>query len=552
MKTDPLIVEYWMHGTWRWISGKARRVLGFHHAISGDVFRAIGAALLGPGSGYWVLIVAACAGLPLFGCHRAAAGADAATEDTAPKPVVAVTTIVVRPQSMSSVLDVTGSLATLPGAESKVAPAAAGRVRSVFVHNGDRVSRGQLLAELDPGPLLGQEQSAEAAVRSAEATVHQAEAGYRSIVVSNDSSVVAARTNLKAADVALQKLLAGSRPEEISRARSDVSAAEATAAHARDNYDREQRLYAAGIVAHKDLQESELDLSTARSTLHAAEDDLSLKERPNRPQDVLAAQLTVQQARDALNAAIAATSQNQVKAGDIAVAQQQLSSTRGTLAAARSQLTAQFIRAPISGTVVQRSVDPGESVDPSGSIAIIADLTRVRVVVQVPAGQAGAVHSGDLVQFSADSEPTRTYTARVSVVSPAVSPTSNAVAVEAVAENSDGRLRESGFVHARITTSRREGVLATPASAIVMIDDKPTVFVVDKTNLAHAHPVERGIRQEDLVEILAGIQAGNRIVTTGAYELDDGTSVQPDAREFEGAAPESKERPAAAHPADSD
>ncbi|MDQ2731405.1 MAG: efflux RND transporter periplasmic adaptor subunit [Armatimonadota bacterium] len=405
--------------------------------------------------------------LLLVGCGHGdnAAKGDAAAPaaDAAPAGDVAVSMITVAPATVNASLAVTGTLAPLPGAEAKVAPAVPGRVSGVLVRNGQLVTRGQLIATMDPGPLLGQ-------ARQAEAT-------------------------LLASQVALEKLLAGSRPEEIARSQSDVAGAQATLTNAIQNLQRQRVLFAEGLVAKKDVQAADLIVATSAAAVRSASQDLSLKRAPNRPQDITAAQAAVAQ-------------------------------SQGSLQAARAQLAAQSIRSPVTGTVVQRTANPGEYVDTTGSIATIVDLSRVQLILQVPASQVGAIHAGETVQFTPETQPGHEYTARVTTVSGAVTSGSDTVAVEAVASNSGNRLRDDGFVQARIVTAVHPGALVVPVAAVVSPDGKPSVFVVDSKNIAHAKEVSEGVREGDRVQILTGLKDGDRVVTTGAYELSDGTHVK--------------------------
>jgi HlyD family secretion protein len=439
---------------------------------------------------------------------------------------VAVSTTTVQPENIAATIDVTGSLSPLPGAEARVAPVAPGRVQQVFVANGSHVVRGQVLATLAAGPLVGQAQQAEAAVNSAQASVQQARANYSATVSQNSAAVQAAQTNLSQAQVALQKVLAGSRSEEIDKAQADVTAAQAGVANSQANIEREQRLFTAGVVARKDVEAAQLQLATSQAALNSARLDLRLKEKPNRPQDLAAARLAVQQARDQLSGTLAAQEQNRVRAGDVAVASQQLAGARGALTAAEAQLSAQQVCSPVSGVVMQRLVNPGEYVDTTGAICTVADLSQVRVILQVPSAQVGSVALGDSVRFKPDSQPNHTYEATVDLIGKNVDPTSNAVSVEARVNNLQGLLRDDGFVHASIVTRVQPSVLAVPTSSIVLVSGKPTVFVVSRDNIAHAHPVTQGIRQGDRMEITSGISAGDHVVTSGAYELSDGTKVK--------------------------
>ncbi len=458
----------------------------------------------------------------LLGCGKAALTDTGATA----KPTVEVSVATVRSGDIRSTLAVTGVLTPLPDQEAKLAPLAPGRIRQVYVRTGDLVHKGQAIATLDPGAATGQVQQAQAAVRVAESTWRQTRINYTSQTRTQSSSIEQARLNVQSQTVALAKLRAGSRPQEIAQAQSSVTSAQAALTNADQNFARSQTLFSQGLQARKDFEAAQAQQQSAKAALNSAEQALSLAKQGNRPEDIRAGELALAQAEQQLRATQGQGVQNASKAQDVQIAAGQLNVAKASLQSAIAQSKALTIVSPLAGTVVGRTVNAGESVDVTTVIATIVNLDRVRVLLGVPAEQVSRIAKGGLVEFVADINPGVMHTAVVSVISRAVDPASNTVQVEVIAANPGHTLRDDGFAKATLVTQVHEGVATVPAAALVEKDGKQTIYVAGQDGLAHAKEVTVGLRDGERVEIVSGVSVGDTIVTTGAFELDDGTKIK--------------------------
>lgn len=468
---------------------------------------------------------AALLGLMVAGCSGG--GSSDPSADSAPPSVVQVSTATAVRKDLQSTIAVTGTVAPLPGREAKVAPLAAGRLATADVRPGDSVSRGQIIATLEPGALNGQIQAGRATVSADEATVQQAKLALRAQRADQQAAVLQAEAGLRASQVALDKTLAGSRPQEIAQGQATVTAAQAALTSADQSLSRAQTLSSEGLLARKDLEAAQAQKQTAEAQLQSAKEALSLLKAGSRPQDIEAARLDVSRAQDQLAAARAQSVQNEVKAQDVQIAQRQLAAAQGALNSLLAQRASLRIRAPLSGTVVGAVMNPGEAVDTTSTIADIVDLTRVLLLLNVPAAEIPRVRVGNPVVFTPDSAPTVQRTAAITRVGRAADMASNTVQVVAETANLDGALQDDAYVHARIVTSVHRSVLVVPAASIVELKGRPTVFVVGSDDVVHARQVMTGLMENHQTEILSGLTPGDRVVTTGAYELEDGVKVHP-------------------------
>jgi len=95
------------------------------------------------------------------------------------------------------------------------------------------------------------------------------------------------------------------------------------------------------------------------------------------------------------------------------------------------------------------------------------------------------------------------------------------------ADNPEGRLRAGQAVHVAIVAATIDGATLIPAQAVLPSDEGGTmVLVVDDKNVAHRTPVQIGVREPEMVQVLSGVAAGDRVVTVGGLGLDDKASVR--------------------------
>ena len=208
-----------------------------------------------------------------------------------------------------------------------------------------------------------------------------------------------------------------------------------------------------------------------------------------------------------------------------------------TVAAARAQLKAaetyaekMVTRAPLDGVVSFRGINVGDRVENMGSGApmfVIVDNSLFDLTVMVPSTRSAAVGVGQPLEFTTSALPGRTFRGTVKFINPTVSELDRSVAVVAEVANQDGALRGGMFVKGEIQTGRRAGVLQMPRAALLSWDleqNTGEVFVVSGA-VAERRVVRTGVAAGELVEVLGGVAGGEQVVTRGAFNLRDGDRV---------------------------
>ncbi|HEX4601169.1 MAG TPA: efflux RND transporter periplasmic adaptor subunit [Gemmatimonadales bacterium] len=190
------------------------------------------------------------------------------------------------------------------------------------------------------------------------------------------------------------------------------------------------------------------------------------------------------------------------------------------------------LRAPLAGVVTRMSAVLGASVDPSQGLVQVADPAALDINFNVSSAEAAQIRSGNPVTVTAGEgaggEPVGQGV--VTAVGATVDSVSRAVAVRAQIARPLRPLRIGESLFGRIVTAVHPGAVAVPIAALVPAGDGYQVFVVDSGDVAHARKVTVGARTEALAEIVTGLRAGEVVVTSGAYGVEDGAKIQRTAR----------------------
>jgi cobalt-zinc-cadmium efflux system membrane fusion protein len=262
-----------------------------------------------------------------------------------------------------------------------------------------------------------------------------------------------------------------------------TSAAEVKFAQA--NYDRTKMLYEKTITAGKNLQQAEHDLELAKAASASS---------------VAGARVAVANARRHL--LILGLKDSAIDA-----------------LASKPNLASVFsLTAPMSGVVVERNATVGATVGSDASLFKIIDTSNVWVDANVFEKDLGRVRRGQEVRVTVPAFPGVTFSGRVILISSVVNPETRGVQVRTEVSNADGRLKPDMFANVEIITDVRRAAISLPQSSVLDDGGKKIVFVATD-NGYEKHIVTTGIQNGDRVEILDGLQAGDKVVVKGNYLL---------------------------------
>jgi HlyD family secretion protein len=350
-----------------------------------------------------------------------------------------------------------------------------GKVDWIGVEKGDRVRKDQELVRLEDDEYRAQVQQARGSLANLEAR--------------------------------LAELENGSRPEEIARAKADVATSRADLDNARITLDRTRQLVKEGVLSRQSLDDAVARYDAQAARTASAERTFDLVRIGPRQEQIAAVRGQIEQAR-------------------------------GVLALAETQLTNTIIRAPVSGTILERNVERGEFVTTGfvgdrgakGYVVSIADLRDLQVELDINQNDFAKLDARQKGIVTTDAYPDRKYEGLIEEMSPEANRQKATVQVKVKVLNPDEYLRPEmnasvAFLAKEQPRTENAGVqkpvIVVPASAI---RDNSVFIVAD--GRAVRRTVKTGGTGEDGVRIEQGLNGGEDVIVNPPAELKDGSKVK--------------------------
>jgi multidrug efflux system membrane fusion protein len=209
-----------------------------------------------------------------------------------------------------------------------------------------------------------------------------------------------------------------------------------------------------------------------------------------------------------------------------------LDKDKAALAQAQTALEDASLRAPFNAWIIKRNVDIGTLAGPSSPAFTVADTRSVRAVFGVPDTAIGKIKLGQRQAITTDVFPDR-FAGRITAISPAADPKSRVYSVEVTIPNPKNQLKSGMIASVEFGGETLPGkVLAVHLSAVIRDPQNGGHFAVLLAEGARdpatvrAHPVEVGNAYGNMVQVLSGLKAGDRVVTSGATLVKSGDQVR--------------------------
>jgi RND family efflux transporter MFP subunit len=196
---------------------------------------------------------------------------------------------------------------------------------------------------------------------------------------------------------------------------------------------------------------------------------------------------------------------------------------KANLTAAEVTLAYAQIRSPVDGWVIARMAEPGNMTAPGQPLFTVEELSRVKVIAEVPETDVVGVEEGSPVTVDVEVLG-ETWETEVDRVIPSGDPMSRTYQVQVVLPNPDGRLKAGMFARATFPAGTREAV-GVPAGAVVRRGQLEGLFVVDTDSRARLRWVRLGREAGGIVEVISGLQPGERFVVDPPAGLSDDAPV---------------------------
>jgi HlyD family secretion protein len=336
-------------------------------------------------------------------------------------------------------------------------------VREFFVNRGDHVRKGQLLAQLENNDLT-------ASAKEAKGIVDEAEAGYHNTT-------------------------AATLPEEMSKAQSEVQSAKEALDAAQKLYESRKQLLEQGALPRRQVDEANVAFVQARAQYEVAAKHLD-------------------------------TLQKTGKDAGIRQAQAQVDAARGRYLNTQAQLEYSRITSPLSGVITERPMYAGEMASPSTPLLTVMDISQVIARANVPAEQLKYLKIGNDATITASDSSAELH-GKVTVISSALDANSTTAEAWIQAANPGELFKPGSSAQISIVAETAANAIVIPTAGILPTDEGSTrVLIFGTDSLAHERRVETGIRDSALVQVLKGLEEGEKVIVVGGLGLKDKAKVR--------------------------
>lgn len=393
----------------------------------------------------------------------------------AQKPVIPAVPVKLQVLEPTPVEDSSEFVGTLEAAQQvALKPEISGRITQIFVQEGDRLTPGATILNLQPDQTLPQLESAKAAVSAAQA--HR-------------------NTTLEQLRVAEKNLAV---------AKTELSSAESNRNLSKTNFNRARYLLNQGAIGKFDYDRAQNDLVVATNRVKVAQDKVE------------AAQASVNQSQSVIGQADASIRQAQAQ-----------------VSAASVNVGFKQVVAPISGIIGDITVKVGDVVSTGQTVTNIVQNDTLDLRLAVPSNRLSQLRLGLPVKLLDPITQQPVSTGSINFISPTIDSTAQAILIKARFANPDQTLRNGQSVEARLIWERGTGVLI-PTSAVLQVSGKSFAYIAETDTtpgetrqLARMRPVTLGDIQDQSYQVINGLKPGERVIVSGILRLKDGVPIQP-------------------------
>lgn len=354
-----------------------------------------------------------------------------------------------------------------------ISPKNAGILEQLYVEQGDRVTAGQIIAEMESRDIEAQIRLRRAAVAEAEAQLAEVQRG------ANAEAIAQAEAAVEAATAQVRD----------SEARLDL---------ARAQLERNRQLAAQGAISANELDNFVQAVRSAEATFEASQ--FQLQETQERLAEI----------------------RNDPRPEDLAQAQARLAQAQAQLESAQVQFADTRIRAPFSGIVTQKFANEGAFVTPTTSAsdatsatstAIVAIANDLEVLAEVPEADIPKIRPGQRVEIVADAFPEQVFQGEVRLIAPEAIERQNVTLfqVRIALLSGQERLRSNMNVTVTFIGDELPDALVVPTVAIVTQDGQSGVLVPGERDRIRFRPVTLGTQTGNQIQILEGVEEGERV-----------------------------------------
>ncbi|MCB1306205.1 MAG: efflux RND transporter periplasmic adaptor subunit, partial [Leptospiraceae bacterium] len=384
--------------------------------------------------------------------------------------------------------------------KAEITPRFEARVQKLFREEGDRISKGQPLLQLDTTQLILQQKKDRSALE-----VQKKEIGL------SRSRLILARQRVERDFSTIEK------------AKATLAEAKAQADNARRTLQNKTKLHEIGAVSDSELKGVQTAYASAEAALLRAEKDFENQKVGYRKEDLKQAGLPVPEQSGALQTALVGLN-TIIEKAELEKNEATLQSIQATLETTEWMLRESTVRSPLTGVVASRDIDLGEMAKPDKAMFVVIDTRNIYLSCPIGEKDLGRIDKGQKASLKVDAYPDDSFQGKIELISPIIDPQSRTVNVRIIISNPDLKLKTGMFARGEIEDAAPDRVFLVPEESVMAADEpgKGWVFFETEEGFLFKKPVQIVESKDNQLEIRGDLKEGDRIAVGALSTIKEG------------------------------
>ncbi len=397
----------------------------------------------------------------------------------------------VEPRDVVESIDILGQIVFFE--KVNVSSKVSGRLDKIYIKEGMRVRRGQIIAEIERLSLQLSLREQQAELDIAVKAFELAKAKYEN--------------SFKAIEVKFA---------QIRKARAEVFDKKTAFDTMTRTLNNKSVLFKAGGISESDYEAVKAQHTSFHTRYLNANADLEIQEVGFRDSDITSSGYTLPKTQCG-KVKLYQEINTKMEKAELEAARSKIRQVEQGIQSTRVLISETWIRSPLTGVVAVKNMEAGEIVKNDSVIATVMDISKVFLSLNISEKDSKSIKEGQEVNFTADAFSGEMFSGRIARITPVFDVKTRTFEIKALVPNPGMRLIPGMFARAKIITGKKNGALLVPPSSLVSRGAAAGEVYLVKQGIVFRQKVELGGEYEDGIEAVKGLQAGDTIVSKGIH-----------------------------------
>ncbi|HNX24528.1 MAG TPA: efflux RND transporter periplasmic adaptor subunit [Spirochaetota bacterium] len=420
----------------------------------------------------------------------------------AKKPInESISTIIAEGKEVRDTIQVLGQIVFKE--KVNISSKVSGRLSKIYIKEGKRVGRGELIAEIERLPFEITFKQQQSELEIAKKALELSEAKY------SDA--------LKGIEIKFKT---------IKKAKADLNDKKVSYENMNSVLKNKTELFKAGGISNTELESIKTQHTTLRTKYELAKSDYEIQLVGYRDKDITSEGIKLPDSADE-KIRIFKEINTKIEKAELESAKSRVRQAQSSLLSSELLLKETYIRSPITGVIAVRNMEGGEMVKEDSVISTVMDISSVFISMNLNEKDITKVKPGQKVKFSVDAfNIGKFFTGSIDTVSPVLDTRTRSVEVKAAVSNISHELLPGMFARAVIDTGKSVRGILIPKSAVILHEDGRSEIYTVKNGLVVKENIVTGSEYGEEIQIIEGVKEGDRVVVSGLNSVYQGMKIE--------------------------